>query len=390
MISSKQVLSVFIALSMIGGASLVSASNTGCLTSNYDPFAATEAGAGDGGAVVTVPGDDPSANEANKDTITYRDINSHPGCSTAGLETRKANAYKAADIPGYKCAAKAYPLNNDDPKKPIILLVHGNSSTPADYETFADDPNKQKMLSERLVEAGYKVLAVDMRYDLTDDPKGNNDTENAGQNFDHGWGVPILEHFIESVLNANPDRKISIVGFSVAPTMIRDSLRRLHRAKKKPYARIKDLVFAAGGHHGVSTFRKLCGPNPTMRGKIACELGDRTAYTPTKFAEPNNGPGGAWETPCVDGETAFGQKGVCDGNRVRYTTLVMQDVKEGTYQDEFVSQGASMLNGAKNLTVGLTDNDLSTYFYNGIFKNHYGALRSEAALKILMDTLTAP
>ena len=30
----------------------------------------------------------------------------------------------------------------------------------------------------------------------------------------------------------------------------------------------------------------------------------------------------------------------------------------------------------------------SGYFYNGLFKNHYGALRSEAALKILVETLS--
>ena len=37
--------------------------------------------------------------------ITYRDdLDAHPGCSTAGL------AYTPAAIPGYKCAAKAYPV----------------------------------------------------------------------------------------------------------------------------------------------------------------------------------------------------------------------------------------------------------------------------------------
>src|SRR5262249_54137495 len=154
---------------------------------------------------------------------------------------------------------------------------------------------------------------------------------------------------------------------------IRDALRRLHRDKKKVFGRVKDLVLAAGAHHGVSSFRKLCGTNPTMRGRIACELGDRTTYQLTVFEAPLNGQAGAWETPCADGHTAYGQKGVCDGNKVRYTTVVMQDVKEGTYQDEFVSEGSAKLNGAKNLTVGLQDNDLSTYFYNGIFKNHYGA-----------------
>jgi hypothetical protein len=189
-------------------------------------------------------------------------------------------------------------------------------------------------------------------------------------------------------MTAWPDQKVSIVGFSVAPTVIRDALRRLHRANKKPFERIDTLVYLSGAHHGVSTFRKLCGPNPTMRGKIACELGDRTAYQPTDFEKPLNGPNGDWETPCLDGDTAYGQKGVCGGNKVKYVTQVMKDVKEGTYQDEFVSEGSSKLKGAKNLTVELTDNDTSGYFYNGLFKNHYGALRSDAALKVLVPTLT--
>ena len=105
------------------------------------------------------------------------------------------------------------------------------------------------------------------------------------------------------------------------------------------------------------------------------------------MAIPNNGPDGAWEVPCADGDSAYGQKGVCGNHKVSYTTLVMQDVKEGTYQDEFVSEGAAMLKGANNLTVSLADNDLSNYFYNGLFKNHYGAIRSEAALTILTKTL---
>ena len=339
------------------------------------------------GAVnATVAGDDPTKNEANADAIPYRDLASHPGCSTDGLEARKASSYTAANIPGYKCAAKAYPTDKEDPKKPIVLLVHGNSSTPADYEKFpADRPDAQPMLAERLLAAGFKVLAVDMRFDKVDDPKDDNKTQNAAQNFDHGWGVPIIQHFVESVMANWPDRSISIVAFSVGPTMVRDALRRLHRGGKKPFERIQDLVFAAGGHHGVSTFRALCESNPTMRGRVACELGDRTSFQPTKLLAPLNGPDGAWETPCADGDTAFGQKGVCGGHKVSYTTIVMQDVKEGTYQDEFVSEGSSALKGAKNLTVSLSDNDTSGYFYNGLFKNHYGALRSEAALKLLLD-----
>jgi hypothetical protein len=183
---------------------------------------------------------------------------------------------------------------------------------------------------------------------------------------------------------------VSIVSFSVGSTIVRDALRRLHRAKKKPFERIDLLALAAGGHHGVSTFRKLCGANPTMRGRIACELGDRTAFVDTAFSKPLNGPGGAWETPCLDGDTAYGQAGVCGGNKVRYLTLVMRDIKEGTFQDEFVSEAASALMGADNQTVELTDVDETGYFFNGLFKNHQGAIRSEKALGILVKALSAP
>lgn len=382
----RAITSAGVTLAAVASTTALATTETACLTSNVDPFA-TDGGAGPAKGA-TVEGDDPTKNEANADAITYRNLDSHPGCTTEGLPQRAANAYNAATIPGYKCAAKAYPTDKESPKKPIALLVHGNSSTPADYEKFpADKADALPMLSERLLDAGFKVLAVDMRFDKVDDPKGDNKTENAGQNFDHGWGVPILEHFVESVMAAYPDREISMVAFSVGPTMVRDSLRRLHRKGKKPFERIKDLVYVAGAHHGVSTFRALCQSNPTMRGRITCELGDRTAFEPTAFLKPLNGPSGAWETPCGDGDTAYGQKGVCAGHKVTYTTLVMKDVSQGTFQDEFVSEGASMLNGAKNLTVSLQDNDTSGYFYNGIFKNHYGALRSEAALKLLVDTL---
>ncbi len=356
----------------------------GCLVSDAS-VARGDAGTSD--AASTVAGDDPSQNSGSADSpgIKYRDLASHPGCTTDGL------AYPAAVIPGYRCAAKAYPVANEDAGKPIVLLIHGNSSSPADYEKFpADKVDAKPMLAERLSGAGYRVYAVDFRKDKSDDPAGNNDTENAAQNFDHAWAVPITQHFIDSVLGANPGRKIALVGFSVGPTIIRDALRRLHREKKKPYERISQLVYAAGGHHGVSTFRKLCGPNPTMRGKIACELGDRTAFQDTDISRPNNGPNGAWETPCADGKTAYGQSGVCGDHKVRYLTLVMRDVKEGTYQDEFVSEGASALKGADNKTVELTDNDDTGYFFNGIFKNHYGALRSSAALDLITQAVAVP
>jgi hypothetical protein len=134
----------------------------------------------------------------------------------------------------------------------------------------------------------------------------------------------------------------------------------------------------------------MCGKNPTMRGTITCELGDLAAYVPTVHHAPINGPNGAWETPCLDGDTAFGQKGVCGGHKVAYYTLVMHDTPNGPLQDEFVSQGSAMLDGAENDTVALSDIDQTGYFYNGLFKNHYGALRSATALDKLMAQLTAP
>lgn len=360
---------------------IFSASTQGCLVSHVSDKDGTGTSSG------AVAGDDPTTNQANKDGITYRAIDGHPGCTTDGLEQRKASAYTPATIPGYKCAAKAYPLPNEDVKKPIVLLVHGNSSTPADYEKFpADSPTP--MLSERLVAASFRVLAVDVRFDKSDDPKGDNKLENAAMNFDHGWAVPIVEHFIESVMTAFPDRELSLVGFSVGSTVARDALRRLHRRGVKPFQRFRAIVLTAGANHGVSSYRTLCGSNPTMRGRVACELGDRTSYRATAFLSPLNGPDGAWETPCSDGDTAFGQKGVCGGHKVAYTTVVMRDIKEGTFQDEFVSEASANLKGADNRTVQLTDNDATGYFYNGLLKNHMGSVRSEAALKIVVDALS--
>lgn len=377
---------------------------TGCLTSSINVAIGAEGGVtgdGEGGsAPVTVEGDDPSKNDANKDAegLTYRDIDTHPGCTTAGLETRAAGCPKAggsysgdrvAQIPGYKCAAKAYPVTNEDTKKPIVILVHGNSDTPSGWERFPSDTGEPQ-LAEKLSEAGFRVFAPDFRFDKGDDPATNNETENAAQNFDHGWAVPIAQHFFEKVFAAYPDRRFSIVGFSLGPTIIRDALRRLHRENKKPFERIKDLVFGAGAHHGVSSYRALCDKNPTMRGRVACELGDLKAYQPTKFLTPLNGPDGAFETPCLDGDVAFGQKGVCGGHIVRYATVVMKDKPDGTFQDEFVSEGSSMLKGATNLTVPVGNPDVSKYFCDGLLDDHYGAVRSEAGLTVIMDALSAP
>jgi pimeloyl-ACP methyl ester carboxylesterase len=324
----------------------------------------------------------------NGDAIAYRDLASHPGCTTGGL------SYTAAQIPGFDCSAKAYPLPvPEDTSKPIVLLIHGNSSTPGDWERFpADSPTP--MLSERLTAAGFRTYAIDMRIDKTDDPTTNDPrTGNAAHNMDHGWGVPIVERFIDAVISANPGREVSIVGFSYGPTTIRDALRRLHRRGTKPFEHIRAVVLASGANHGVSTFRKKCvdpmnPANITMAGRVACEMGDRTSFVPTEFLAPLNGDGGAFETPCSDGQSAYGQMNACGGHTVRYTTIVMRDPPQGALQDEFVSEKSAKLEGAENLTVELSDQDQTGYFYNGAFKNHFGSIRSEAGLTAIMGALS--
>lgn len=371
-----------VVLSMLRGAAfaVTALAATACIDTGAP---STDAGlAADAGPATTTPDD------AAKDAITYRDLASHPGCSTDGL------SYTAASIPGYTCAAKAYTPASPDATKPIVLLIHGNSDTPSSWESHenaACDPagatQGDDMLAEKLMAAGYETYAIDMRYDLVDDPAGNNDTENLAKNMDHGWGTPIAQHFIKSVLDANPDRKVSIIGFSFGVTTARDALRRLYvEDGETVFSRVQDMVMLAGANHGVSS-GPLCGVNLTMRGQVTCEMGDRAAYSPTDFMRALNGDGGAWETPCSDGTSAFGGTGACDGNSVDYTTIVMQDIEAGTQQDLFVSEASSRLEGADNQTIGLNDVDESDYFFCGLFKNHYGAARSAAAMTIIMDRL---
>jgi MFS transporter, SHS family, lactate transporter len=398
-----------------GGIMLLPTASTGCLTSTN--IGVSEAGigassgggssSGDGGKFVPpvlVEGADPSKNELSKDAIEYRAFEGHPGCTTAGLESRSTGcaAYDnpgggsysgaaIASIPGYQCAAKAYPTDNEDKSKPILLLVHGNSDTPTGWEKFKDQEGTG--LAETALAAGFHVFAMDLRFDRVDDPNANNATENLAQNMDHGWAVPLAQHFFDKVFAAFPDRQFSIVGFSLGPSVIRDALRRLHRENKKPFERIKDLVFGSGAHHGVVNGDKLCTENPTMRGKVGCEMGDRTAYKQTAFHKPLNGPDGAFETPCADGDNAFGQAGVCGKHTVRYTTIVMKDELDpatASLRDEFTSEGSAALKGANNLTLPVTSPDTSKYFCKGAFADHYGPVRSAQGIEMVMGVLTAP
>jgi pimeloyl-ACP methyl ester carboxylesterase len=334
-----------------------------------------------GGCFQSVPGPTGGGDNGSvEDAIAYRDdLGSHPGCATDGM------AYTAASIPGYGCAAKAY-AGGDDPNKSIVILVHGNSDTPDEFEAFEDgDP----MIAERLVADGHPVIAVDLRIDKCDDPQANNDTENAARNIDHGWAVPIVQDLVAAVIAESPDRPIALVGFSLGVTTIRDALRRLHLAGEIDggvWSHVEDVVLLAGANHGVSSFARLCGKNPTMRGEVACEMGNRDAYSPTDFLAALNGPDGAWETPCADGTTAYGED-ACGGHTVAYTTVVMRDISNGSYQDEFVSEASARLAGADNRLIELTDVDESGYFFGGLLKNHYGSARSAAALAIVEEVL---
>lgn len=341
----------------------------------------------------------------------------HPGCSTAGL------SYTPANIPGYPCAAKLYPFPagvSEDTSKPIVLLIHGNSDSPDSWEAFLHpdpasvddfevDEAARPQLSEKLPELGYRTVAVDMRFDLNDDPpdaEGGNPT----RNFDHGWGVPIAQEFIKRMIEAYPDRRFSLVGLSLGSTIIRDALRRLWIENQRGdwdinvFSRIDDVVLGSGGHHGVSTYNApgYCGQNFTMRGEAACQFGQRNTYTQVRFHEPLNGPpvpesmtragewGGWWETPCADGDYAFGKRDACGGHAVQYTTIAMSDLPDGTQQDLFVSEHAARLypeDCVDNYNTTLNDFDTSGYLANGLLRNHYGSTRSEAGHKKIIEVL---
>ncbi len=361
----------------------------------------TGTGVGSGSGSGGCDAGNPACNATNVDAvppyITYMDdLTTHPGCSTAGLATRQAidstpAGYAPAVINGgaYKCAAKEY--GTDDGVKPIIVLVHGNSSTPNDWETYVNDTTKTPMISETLVKDGYHAYASDVRFDLVPADTKNN----ASHNYDHGWAVPIVQSLLTNLFEQYPaPRMFNIAGFSIGPTVIRDALRRMQRAGLNPFSRIHALHFASGAHHGVSTYATLCGSetapsNGTMAGLAACQLGDRANYVLTPFEAPLNGAQTdiqSFDTPCSDGNTAYGQTGVCGGNTVHYTTIVSADPTNGPLLDEFVSEASSKLTGATNMTVTDLEPGVCTgtgssmtcqgYFFYPNFEHHFAAIRS--------------
>ena len=336
----------------------------------------------------------------------------HPGCTVAGL------TYTPASIPGYACAARDFPFPSgmsEDTTKPIVILIHGNSDTPDGWMPyvspnpstlgFAADTTARDQLGELLPARGFRTIAVDMRTDKVDDPPSPDmqDTGNTPLNTDHGWTVPIAQALIKQVAIAYPNRQIDLIGFSLGATVQRDALRRLWVEwvdgtwDVNILSRVDHLIVASGANHGVSTFSAECGANLTMRGTVTCEMGQRNQYTQTEFHRPLNGPaitvgggfGGWWETPCADGDYAFGKRGACGGHTVAYTTITMKDLPDGTQQDEFVSESSSQLNPTQCATTAheLTDFDTSGYFYNGYFRNHFGSARSAAGLMKILAAL---
>ena len=357
----------------------------------------------------------PQPGDASYPGGRYRELAAgHPGCTVDGL------SYTPASIPGYACAAREFPFPagvTEDTSKPIVILVHGNSDSPASWMAFVHsdpgslgfpaDTTARDQLAEILPAHGFRTIAIDMRTDKVDDPASpeGKDTGNTPKNQDHGWTVPLLEELVKKLAIAYPDRHISLVGFSLGVTTVRDALRRLwvqwadHTWDTNILSRVDAVVLASGANHGVSSFAKECGANLTMRGTVTCQMGQRNTYTETDFARPLDGPpmmtdhgefGGWWETPCADGDYAYGKRGACGGHAVSYTSITMQDLPNGTQQDEFVSEHASRLyptDCANNLLDGLNDFDTSGYFYNGYFRNHYGSVRSDAGLAKVLAAL---
>ena len=384
----------------------------GCLSEGgLAPTAATTADGGtgpstvittpDGGTTVVLPPDaavdDPTKNDAIKDSaqafLTYRDdLTQHPGCVQDLTQHVDGvgdlfPVYAPAVLPNFPCSAKEFNVpTNEDTTRAVIILVHGNSSSPGDFQnngTPIDTSDAVVQLAPTLANDGWHVYQADFRVDKVNDPT------NAADNVDHGWTVPILEALIRGVHAKYPTRKINLAGFSLGPTVIRDALRRMHHAGEMPFSYVHAVHLASGANHGVSTFQAYCGDvnNPkvqNMVGWAACQLGNRTGFVPTPFLDVLNGPSGAYETPCADGIHAYGQYNVCGANAVLYTTSVFADQPDGSVIDQFVSQQSAALLGAQNATV--TQDDTSG-FLKGYFAHHYGSIRSQQGVDIAKAAL---
>jgi pimeloyl-ACP methyl ester carboxylesterase len=364
----------------------------------------------------------------------YRDdLANHPGCAAresydgnsellVGDNEATVPAGAAATIPGYDCAAKEYAQDAEDTSKPIVILVHGNSSGVPSFEEYGNaaiagteinnvagfavtvDTMVRESLATQLLDEGYRVISFDARTDLVTTQTGysaDSDTGNPFVNIDHGWAVPMLQDLIRAVMTESPDRQVSLVGHSLGVTVIRDALRRLWIEDRdgvagavNPYAQLSDVVLLSGANHGVSDGSVLCDTYPDlMRGTVGCEMGDRGAFLPTYFTRRLNGPSDLFSAPCADGSYAFGLSDQCDGNVVEYTTVTMEDLPDGALQDEFISEESSALDlepCVENELITLGDFDRSGYFFSGapgFFANHFGSARSDAGIALVLQKL---
>ncbi|MGC4120831.1 MAG: alpha/beta hydrolase [Myxococcales bacterium] len=402
----------------------------------------------------------------------YRELaNGHPGCVpratydgklflnglneavvAPGVPLQGSDSSKPGYVPGFPCAGKEYTPPSGvalDSKKPIVVLVHGNSSSPNSWEEYSNsklqdqnsaqpgsqlkslsqfeltaDTSTRPMLASRLVGNGHRVIAVDFRTDLVMTLAGANPAAgpkdpaygDGGGNIDHGWATPILQSLLKALMQANPDAQISLVGHSLGYTVIQDSLRRLfneHRAGKlafNPLTRIKSVVLASGAAHGVASGAVNCSFYKTMRGAVNCEMGDRDNWQATAFNKLLDGPEDLYSTPCADGSFAYGKFDQCGGHAIRFTTVTMRDPEGGKLQDEFVSEAASRLNmdqveldgaGKRRVThpacvdnhlIELSDFDSSGFFMDvanlqGFLANHFGSIRSEAGMEFIETKL---
>jgi pimeloyl-ACP methyl ester carboxylesterase len=284
---------------------------------------------------------------------------------------------------------------------------------------FTVDSQAREMLATKLVKQGYRVIAVDLRSDLTvtlpdANPKAGSKDPAFGDgigNVDHGWSVPIVQELLKDLIAANPNQDISLVGHSLGYTVIQDALRRLFndfkagRMSTNPFAHLRHVILASGAAHGVSGGTANCGFYKTMRASVNCEMGDWQA---TAFNKLLDGPEDLYTTPCADGSFAYGQKDQCGGKAVSYTTITMKDPDGGKLQDEFVSEAASRLSMDKttrdssgkitvsapacvdNHLIELTDFDSSGFFMDGLpgfLANHFGSVRSDNGMKYISDKL---
>lgn len=360
----------------------------------------------------------------------YRDdLANHVGCAPRMMygnnveflvteNEAEVPAGQPASIPGYDCAAKAYNTDQVDTSKPIVILVHGNSSSVTTWEEFFDadtagtevttfsqftftiESMVRDQLATELLADGFEVISFDARTDLVANLGDYDVMANPSRNIDHGWAVPMLQSLIAAVMNENPSRQVSLIGHSLGTTVIRDALRRMYVGWRdgetgaiNPFPRLEDVILASGANHGVST-GGLCDPNVrNMSIAVTCEMGDRAAFQPTYFSEVNNGPSDLFTAPCADGSFAYGQEDQCEMNVVDYTTITMEDLPGGALQDEFVSEASAGLDlepCVENELVTTNDFDRSGYFFDaspGFLANHFGAIRSDAGIQIILEKL---